>query len=385
MEKEKIISLLGRVRSKKISIDRAVERLRHMPYEDLGFAKVDHHRHLRTGFPEVVFCQGKTDSQIIAIFRSLAKQSKTVLLTRCEERTFRKIKRFEAKAAYNAQARLVTFARGKKCVGGLVSVVCAGTSDIPVAEEAAATAEAFGCAVERNYDVGVAGVHRLLDCFRRIGASRCIIAVAGMEGALASVIGGLARCPVIAVPTSVGYGASFKGIAPLLTMLNSCAPGVSVVNIDNGFGAGYCAAMINAHERVPALPLAPGIVHGTASTAPVEGVSVKRVKLAGRGKFTRVLSREETAGMKSGFVRLKAGESIGEHSTGEREESIIVLSGKADVFIKGKRAFACGEKTLAYIPPGTVHDIRNSGTMGLEYVYLVAPADRETYGNDRTV
>ena len=182
MEKEKVIRLLGKVRSKKISVEAAIERLRHLPYENLGFARVDHHRHMRTGFPEVVFCQGKTDSQIIAIARSLARENRMVLLTRCEAKTFRALKRVFPAAAYKAPARVVTLEKKPKRREGLVSVVCAGTADIPVAEEAAATAEAFGCVVERIYDVGVAGVHRLLDCIRRISSSRCIIAVAGMEG-----------------------------------------------------------------------------------------------------------------------------------------------------------------------------------------------------------
>lgn len=245
MEKSKIIDLLGRVKTGRVSVQDAFEKLRKLPYEDLGFAKVDHHRAIRTGFPEVVFCQGKRTEQVVKIFKSLAKQGRKVLLTRCDEKTARAVKRADRRAVYNQLARTVTLGNDPRRRSGLISVVCAGTSDIPVADEAAVTAEVFGANVERHYDVGVAGLHRLLDCFDRVSKSHCIVAVAGMEGALASVIGGLASCPVIAVPTSVGYGASFKGIAPLLTMLNSCAPGVCVVNIDNGFGAGYSAAMIN--------------------------------------------------------------------------------------------------------------------------------------------
>jgi len=245
MEKKKITALLKQVREKKITINDAFMKLRHLPYEDLGFAKVDHHRLMRTGFPEVVFCQGKTPEHILAIFKALSRKNKKVLLTRVDEKIFRKIRKINRKVSYNAQARTICFDEVKPERKGLVAVVCAGTSDIPAAEEAAVTAEVFGSRVERVYDVGVAGLHRLLDCFKKISSSRCIIVLAGMDGALPSVIGGLASCPVIAVPTSVGYGANFKGIAPLLTMLNSCAPGVSVVNIDNGFGAGYIAALIN--------------------------------------------------------------------------------------------------------------------------------------------
>lgn len=249
MEKKKIIELLGKVKSGRVSIDEAFDRLRHLPYEDLGFAKVDHHRAIRLGFPEVIFCQGKNEAQILSIFRSLAKQNRRILLTRCPEPVFRRIRGVNPDAEYNRLARTVAVRDKRIKSEGLVSVICAGTADIPVAEEAAVTAEVFGAAVERRFDVGVAGLHRLLDCFEHISRSRCIVAAAGMEGALASVIGGLSSCPVIAVPTSVGYGANFQGIAPLLTMINSCAPGVCVVNIDNGFGAGYTAAMINKNRE----------------------------------------------------------------------------------------------------------------------------------------
>ncbi len=249
MEKKRIIKLLSRVKAKRISINDAFEELRHLPYEDLGFAKVDHHRHMRVGFPEVVFCPGKTQEQIKAIFKSLAKRNKFVLLTRADEKTYRQIKKINHKVVFNPLARVIYLERKRAARKGLVSVVCAGTGDIPVAEEAAITAEVFGSRVERVYDVGVAGIHRLLDCFERISSSRCIVVLAGMDGVLPSVIGGLASCPVIAVPTSVGYGANFKGIAPLLTMLNSCAPNVSVVNINNGFGAGYISALINKNSR----------------------------------------------------------------------------------------------------------------------------------------
>jgi hypothetical protein len=245
MEKEKIIKLLADVKAKRISVNDAFEKLRHLPYEDLGFAKIDHHRLMRTGLPEVVFCQGKTLEQIIAIFKSLSKENKTVLLTRADEKIFKNIRKINRKVIYNPQARTISLEAKRAEKKGLVAVVCAGTADIPVAEEAAVTASVFGSRVEKVYDVGVAGIHRLLDCFDRIAASHCIIVIAGMDGVLPSVIGGLSRCPIIAVPTSVGYGANFNGIAPLLTMLNSCAPNVSVVNINNGFGAGYIASIIN--------------------------------------------------------------------------------------------------------------------------------------------
>jgi hypothetical protein len=245
MEKEKIIKLLTQVKAKRISVNDAFEKLRHLPYEDLGFAKIDHHRLMRTGLPEVVFCQGKTLEQVVAIFKSLSKKNKLVLLTRADEKIFRHIRKINHKVIYNPLARTISLEGKKSGKKGLVAVVCAGTADIPVAEEAAVTASVFGSRVERVYDVGVAGIHRLLDCFDRIAASHCIIVIAGMDGVLPSVVGGLACCPVIAVPTSVGYGANFNGIAPLLTMLNSCAPNVSVVNINNGFGAGYIASMIN--------------------------------------------------------------------------------------------------------------------------------------------
>ncbi len=245
MEKKKIIELLSKVRAGKISLEDAFQTLRHLPYEDLGFAKVDHHRLIRSGMPEVVFCQGKTLKHILAIFGSLEKKNKTVLLTRADRKIFQAIKRLNRKAVYNELARTICLGDKKAKKQGKVAVVCAGTADVAAAEEAAVTAEIFGSRVERVYDVGVAGIHRLLDCFERIADSRCIIVLAGMDGVLPSVIGGLAHSPVIAVPTSVGYGANFGGIAPLLTMLNSCAPNVSVVNINNGFGAGYIAALIN--------------------------------------------------------------------------------------------------------------------------------------------
>ena len=249
MEKEKIVEILKKVRNKKIPVCEAFNKLRHLPYEDLGFAKVDHHRPLRTGMPEVIFCQGKTLKQIALIFKSLWKKNSSVLLTRANKEIFNKISSIAPKARYNVSARTITSCKKSVSKKGKVAIVTAGTADIPIAEEAAVTAEVFGNKVERHYDVGVAGIHRLLGCFKKIYDSRCIVVVAGMDGALPSVIAGLSACPIIAVPTSVGYGSHFKGLAALLTMLNSCAPNVAVVNIDNGFGAGYLATLINKMRK----------------------------------------------------------------------------------------------------------------------------------------
>ncbi len=230
----------------RVGIDQAVERLRMLPYEDLGFARVDHQRYLRRGFPEVIYCPGKTVEQIEAIVDCLAASGGTVLATRAEQAVFDAVKAKHPRAEYHRQARaLVIRSESEPEPVGCVAVVSAGTADLPVAEEAALTAELIGSRVERLFDVGVAGIHRLFDNWDKLSRARVIVVVAGMEGALASVVGGLATCPVIAVPTSVGYGAHFGGLAPLLTMLNSCASGVAVVNIDNGYGAGYMAALIN--------------------------------------------------------------------------------------------------------------------------------------------
>lgn len=230
----------------KISPDDAVEQLRHLPFEDLGFAKVDHHRSLRVGVPEVVLSQGKTPAQVAGIFKQLARHGKNVLATRASKSQFAAVKKAVPGAKFEESARAIVLRRDRKTYGkGLITVISAGTSDIPVAEEAVVTAEIMGNEVDRLYDVGVAGLHRLLSHRRAIGRSRVIIVCAGMEGALPSVVGGLVGVPVIAVPTSVGYGASFEGMAALLGMMNSCASNVSVVNIDNGFGAGYVASLIN--------------------------------------------------------------------------------------------------------------------------------------------
>jgi hypothetical protein len=241
-----IRKLFEQVRSGKVSPDDAVERLRHLPFEDLGFAKVDHHRRLRVGMPEVIFGQGKTPAQVAGIFARLAKHGGNILATRANEKQFKAVRKKSPKAEYREDARAITLLRDKTKYGkGTIAVVSAGTSDIPVAEEAVVTAEIMGNRVERFYDVGVAGIHRLLAHREELTGARVVIVCAGMEGALPSVVGGLVGVPVIAVPTSIGYGAAFEGLAALLGMMNSCASNVSVVNIDNGFGAGYVASLIN--------------------------------------------------------------------------------------------------------------------------------------------
>ncbi|HVO79692.1 MAG TPA: nickel pincer cofactor biosynthesis protein LarB [Terriglobales bacterium] len=246
MNADSIRKLFEQVRKGKLSPDQAVERLRHLPFEDLGFAKVDHHRRLRVGMPEVVFGQAKTPAQIAEIFTRLAKHGGNVLATRTSEEQFAAVKKKLRRAEYRELARAIVLQQDRKTYGkGVIAVVSAGTSDIPVAEEAVVTAEIMGNDVEHLYDVGVAGIHRLLANRVSLTRARVVIVCAGMEGALPSVVGGLVGVPVIAVPTSVGYGAAFKGVAALLGMMNSCASNVSVVNIDNGFGAGYVAALIN--------------------------------------------------------------------------------------------------------------------------------------------
>jgi pyridinium-3,5-biscarboxylic acid mononucleotide synthase len=246
MNADSIRKLFEQVRSGELSPDEGVERLRHLPFEDLEFAKVDHHRALRAGMPEVVFGPGKTPAQLAQIFARLARHGGNVLSTRASEEQFAAVRKKVPKAEYRALARAIVLQRDRKKYGkGTIAVVSAGTSDIPVAEEAVTTAELMGNDVEHLYDVGVAGIHRLLANRDALTRARVIIVCAGMEGALPSVVGGLVGVPVIAVPTSVGYGAAFKGLAALLGMMNSCASNVSVVNIDNGFGAGYVAALIN--------------------------------------------------------------------------------------------------------------------------------------------
>jgi len=251
MDRRRVESILRRLRSGNATVAEAMAALRGLPFEDLGFAKIDTHRSLRRGFPEAVYCPGKTDLQIVDIVRRLARNSSVILATHASPNTFERVRKAlrGTPVAYHGAARLIVVGTPPKRRTGLVSVVTAGTSDAPVAEEAALTAESMGARVDRIYDVGVAGVHRLLERRRRLEKASVIVVVAGMEGALPSVVAGLVETPVIAVPTSVGYGASFDGLAALLAMLNACSPGVAVVNIDNGFGAGYLAAMLDRQIR----------------------------------------------------------------------------------------------------------------------------------------
>ena len=247
MDSQRLSELLEQVRRGRVGVSQAVARLRHLPFEDLGFAKVDHHRALRQGFPEVIMGQGKAPKEIAGIVRALRRRRANVLVTRVDAEKMARLRKLLPKVTYHAAARAVTWI-GKpiKITGkGTVLVICAGTSDIPVAEEAVITATLMGNRVEKLFDVGVAGIHRLLENRARLEAASVLIVVAGMEGALPSVVAGLIDKPVIAVPTSIGYGASFHGLAALLGMLNSCAAGVTVVNIDNGFGAGFAASLIN--------------------------------------------------------------------------------------------------------------------------------------------
>mgnify|MGYP001580558528 CR=1 FL=1 len=246
MYEQKIKKIMTGVMNKKLKVDEALKKLKFMPFEDLGFAKVDHHRALRKGFPEVVFCQSKTKEQVAAIVRKLASNNNEVIATRATDEMFNEVKKQIKNAQYNKISKTIIINKNnKRLKKGKILVLSAGTSDINVAEEAAIVAEATGNNVERLYDVGVAGLHRLLSNKDKLSEANVIIIVAGMDGVLPSVVSGLIGKPIIAVPTSVGYGASFNGIAPLLTMLNSCSPGVVVVNIDNGFGAGYFASLIN--------------------------------------------------------------------------------------------------------------------------------------------
>jgi NCAIR mutase (PurE)-related protein len=250
MNRDRILDLLKAVRNGVLTPEEAADRINDIPFEDLGYAKVDHHRELRQGVPEVIYGQGKTDEQIAGILKSLLDRGgENILVTRISPETARALQEAGLPVVYHPVCRLgVAAVRNRVPAPGLIAVATGGTADIPVAEEAAVTAETLGNRVERLYDVGVAGLHRLLAQRETLAKARVVVAVAGMEGALASVIGGLVACPVIAVPTSVGYGANFGGLSALLAMLNSCASGVSVVNIDNGFGAGYLASRINRME-----------------------------------------------------------------------------------------------------------------------------------------
>lgn len=246
MNSDELKKLLEDVKAGTVEIDQAYKELKALPYEDLGFAKLDHHRNIRNGYPEVIYCEGKTHKQIVEIVSKLMLKNNNILATRASREVYDAICELTCDAEYHIDARVVVVKRQKIVVTEKqIAVITAGTSDIPVAEEAAITAEVLGNKVIRIYDVGVAGIHRLLSKMETISEANVIIVVAGMEGALASVVGGLVDKPVIAVPTSVGYGANFGGLAALLTMLNSCASGIGVVNIDNGFGAGYLASNIN--------------------------------------------------------------------------------------------------------------------------------------------
>jgi len=246
MDQIQLRALLDQVRSGTVDVDAAMERVRNLPFEDLGFAKVDHHRELRHGIPEVVLAKGKTAEQVVAIAERLLKNSQNVLLTRVDRECAQLLSGKFGHGEYFPLSGAMRYWRDRTVRGrGTIAVVSAGTSDMPVAEEAQVTAEVMGNQVDAIHDVGVAGIHRLLHHRDRLLEARVVVVCAGMEGALPSVVGGMVSCPVIAVPTSVGYGASFQGLAALLGMLNSCASNVAVVNIDNGFGAGYVASMIN--------------------------------------------------------------------------------------------------------------------------------------------
>jgi NCAIR mutase (PurE)-related protein len=246
MDRPRLETLLNEVREGRTAVDDAVERLKDLPFEDLGFAKLDHHRALRTGMPEVIFAAGKTASQVAKIFAHMAQAGGNVLATRVSQEAWEAVERVEPRAHFHETARAITLTQAPTVPGvGTIGVVCAGTSDLPVAEEAAVTARLMGNTVELIADVGVAGIHRLLAQKTSLQSARVLIVCAGMEGALPTVVGGLVNAPVLAVPTSVGYGASFGGVAALLGMLNTCSPNVSVVNIDNGFGAACIASLIN--------------------------------------------------------------------------------------------------------------------------------------------
>ncbi len=246
MSPEEITDMLRKVRLGRMPVEEAVDRLRNLPFENIGYARIDHHRSLRQGFPEVIFGRGKSPEHVEGIVRRMLRNRHNILITRASVDVAERIQKLEPKAEFHPQSAAISILRDKKIRGkGKILVVSAGTSDIPVAEEAVVTAQVMGNRVEAIYDAGVANIHRILSQSRRLREARVVIVVAGMEGALPSVVAGMVAAPVIAVPTSIGYGASFRGIAALLGMLNSCASNVAVVNIDNGFGAGYLASVIN--------------------------------------------------------------------------------------------------------------------------------------------
>ncbi|NSW93176.1 MAG: nickel pincer cofactor biosynthesis protein LarB [Bacteroidales bacterium] len=246
MTRDDLKKLLSDVKLGEKSVEEAFEILRDFPYSDLGYARIDHHREIRTGYPEIVYCAGKSVDQVSGIFSAMIKRENNIIGTRANEKMFEAVRNISDLAVYYPDARIISIQKKKMTFAEtMIAVITAGTSDIPVAEEAAVTAELLGNRVVRIYDAGVAGIHRLVDKLPEIRKCRVVIVIAGMEGALASVVGGLVDKPVIAVPTSVGYGANFGGISALLAMLTSCSAGVTVVNIDNGFGAGFTASMIN--------------------------------------------------------------------------------------------------------------------------------------------
>ncbi|MEX0828970.1 MAG: nickel pincer cofactor biosynthesis protein LarB [Nitrospirales bacterium] len=251
MNPKQLTQLLKKVQGGHLSISHALSQLRTLPFEDLGFASVDHHRALRQGFPEVILCEGKTSAQILAIAKKLLKFPGPFLATRADPAIAKRLTRLHRHAVYHEMASIVAVADPTRRPEGLIVIVTAGTSDIPVAEEARVTAEVMGSHVTTLYDVGVAGIHRLLDRQAILHQARAVVVVAGMDGVLPSVVGGLIDRPIVAVPTSQGYGANFGGLAPLLTMLNACSSGIGVVNIDNGFGAGCLAHRINAGMGAP--------------------------------------------------------------------------------------------------------------------------------------
>jgi pyridinium-3,5-biscarboxylic acid mononucleotide synthase len=251
MTRDAILALLRQVEAGTVSSAEALDKLSHLPFEDAGFAKIDHHRSLRLGLPEIIYAAGKTPEQVAEIFARMAAAGGDVIATRAGIPAWDAVRQVMPEAEYHTEARIIGLRQtGTSPIAGPTAVLCAGTSDIPVAEEAAVTAEYLGVKVERVYDVGVAGLHRLLAQSETLKAARAVIVCAGMEGALPSVVGGLVAAPVIAVPTSIGYGAAFGGLTALLGMLNSCAPNVSVVNIDNGFGAAYVTAMMLRSQPV---------------------------------------------------------------------------------------------------------------------------------------
>ena len=254
MNLERIREILEAVSQQSLSVEEASEKLRHLPFEDLGFAKIDHHRALRRGFPEVIYGPGKTPAQITAIGTKLAENDQNVLVTKTTETAYAELRQKLPDARWHAQAgAIIVERRPPDRVPGMVLIISAGTSDIPIAEEAALTTELMGSTVDRVFDVGVAGLHRLASHQELLTKASVVVVTAGMEGALPSVVAGLVAVPVVAVPTSIGYGASFGGLSALLAMLNSCSSGVAIVNIDNGFGAGYLAGLINASDNSQAL------------------------------------------------------------------------------------------------------------------------------------